>query len=516
MDATAQFTLAPALALTLLHSLWQVTVIAAAAWAVLAACAQRHAALRHALGLGFLAAMVAVPAATFLRLWSRPADVISNSLLPAMTAPVEVAASPGTYVSESALLPGLLSAIWLAGVALMLLRHFGGWRLVSALDRGAHAPLPADWQARVDTLQRALRISRRVAVRVATDIAAPFTARLLRPVIWLPQALLESLPTRQLEALLAHELAHVARLDWLWNGAQCVAESLLYFHPAAWWLGRRIRQEREHACDDLAVAACGGDAVPLAEALATLACDRRVHPRLVLAAQGGSLMQRITRLLAGDERSARWRWPLALAALVASGALLFTQTTLARRALTEVRVESTTDGALKPGSERTITATAHDHERYYRGAMDAQGRLTETYRIDGVDTPIDAKAREWIRTMSVVPEPPPPPAPPPPPPPPPAPSAPPAVAALPEVKELLRQVEADPRVTTRIGTPVRIADDVYDGRISLSSTDGVSTGEADIGFTLVGPRGRVDVDVEARRAHGRWTIATLDLSPASR
>jgi beta-lactamase regulating signal transducer with metallopeptidase domain len=510
MDATAQFTLAPALALTLLHSLWQVAAIALAAWAVLAACAQRHAALRHALGMGFLAAMVAVPAATFLRLWSRPADVIGNALLPAMTAPVAVAAAPGTYVSESALLPGLLSALWLAGVALMLLRHFGGWRLVSALDRGAHAPLPPAWQARVDALQGALRISRRVAVRVATDIAAPFTAKLLRPVVWLPQALLESLPAAQLEALLAHELAHVARLDWLWNGVQCVAESLLFFHPAAWWLGRRIRQEREHACDDLAVAACGGDAVPLAEALATLACDRRIHPRLVLAARGGSLMQRITRLLAGDARAARWRWPVAVATVVVSTSLLFTQTSIAGR-MPSVHVQSTGPGALKPGSVREITASGYDHERYYRAAMDSQGRLTETYRVDGVDTPIDAGARAWIQQMSVVPEPP---APPPPPPPPPAPPPPPGT--LPEVRELLAQVAAEPRVVAKVGSPATLLNDTYDGSVSLTSADGVETGEAAITFTLVGPRGRVAVDVDARRAHGRWTIAALDLAPAAR
>ena len=64
---------------------------------------------------------------------------------------------------------------------------------------------------------------------------------LLRPVVWLPLSLLARLPAEQVEALIAHELAHIARLDWLWNGVQCVIESLLFFHPAAWWLSRRIR-----------------------------------------------------------------------------------------------------------------------------------------------------------------------------------------------------------------------------------------------------------------------------------
>jgi beta-lactamase regulating signal transducer with metallopeptidase domain len=510
--AALQFVLAPALALTLLHSLWQVAAIAAAAWAVLAACAQRSARLRHALAMGFLVAMAAVPALTFLRLLARPEATFKAQLLPMMTPPLPIAAIPGAYASESTWLPGVLSLLWLAGAALMLLRHFGGWRLVSALDRQAYARLPSDWQQRVDTLHRALGITRKVTVRVAADIAAPFTARLLRPVIWLPQKLLESLPTAQLEALLAHELAHIARLDWLWNGLQCVVESLLFFHPGAWWLGRRIRQEREHACDDLAVVACGGDSLPLAEALASLACDRQPYPRLVLAAQGGSLMQRITRLLTGGPRAARWRWPLAAAVVLASGTLLATQTELGKAALPNLHISTTTDGALKPGDVREISATGFDHDRYYKGSMDARGRLVEIYREDGVDKPIDAGVRAWIAQMSTVPPPPPPPpAPPPPPPAPPAPP-PPELSELPAVQELIRLVAADGSVAGRTGSPAQLVGNAIDGSVSLS--DG--NGEADLEFTLAGPSGRVDVEVAADRDHGRWTIATLEVAPATR
>ena len=166
-------------------------------------------------------------------------------------------------------------------------------------------------------------------MRLAAEIASPFTARLFRPVIWLPLSLLTRLPTDQVEALLAHELAHIQRLDWLWNGLQCVLESLLFFHPGAWWLSRRIRQEREHACDDLAVAACG-NAIALAEALAELELHRHHFPRLVLAAHGGSLMKRITRLLAGSTSGSRWRLPAGIAVLVVSGALLATQSSVIR------------------------------------------------------------------------------------------------------------------------------------------------------------------------------------------
>ena len=155
----------------------------------------------------------------------------------------------------------------------MLARHIGGLRAIAAMERGPFEPLPPAWQRRVEELRAALGIARTVAVRLSAEVASPFAARLLRPVIWLPLSMLSRVPAEQVEALLAHELAHIARRDWLWNGVQCVIEALLFYHPAAWWLGRRIRQEREHACDDLAVAACG-DAIALAEALAALECER--------------------------------------------------------------------------------------------------------------------------------------------------------------------------------------------------------------------------------------------------
>jgi len=276
-----QFGFAPALALALVHSLWQGAVIAILARGVLAACANRSAALRHALGMGFLLAMAIVPTISFLGFWWVPALEVNATLLPAMS-PVDTG-TPGRFEWQSNVLAAVMTVTWLVGVALMLLRHFGGLRIIGALENKAGGVLPAEWQQRAHALQRKLGISRTVLVRLADDVAAPFTARLFRPVIWLPLSLLARLPVDQVEALIAHELAHIRRLDWLWNGIQCVLESLLFFHPGAWWLSRRIRQEREHACDDLAVAACG-DAIALAEALVELERDRHFSPALVPAA----------------------------------------------------------------------------------------------------------------------------------------------------------------------------------------------------------------------------------------
>jgi beta-lactamase regulating signal transducer with metallopeptidase domain len=123
----------------------------------------------------------------------------------------------------------------------------------------------------------------------------------LRPVILLPASALTGLSPQQLEAIIAHELAHIRRHDYLINLLQTVVETLLFYHPAVWWVSRRIRQEREHCCDDLAVAVCG-DALTYARALLEMEQLRAAGPQLAMAANGGSLMNRIQRLVGAQPK----------------------------------------------------------------------------------------------------------------------------------------------------------------------------------------------------------------------
>jgi beta-lactamase regulating signal transducer with metallopeptidase domain len=521
MDAlwNAQYGFAPALALSLLHALWQDALLAVGAALTLAVLHHRSAGLRHSVGMGFLLAMVLVPAMSFLRFWQQPGSAVNNGWLPAMSAP-QLGMIPGVFVQDTSPVAGTLSMVWLLGVALMLLRQFGGLRLLGALERRPYEVLPAQWQARMLHLQCALGISRTVAVRLASDVVAPFTARLFRPVIWLPLTLLTQLPSEQLEALLAHELAHIRRLDWLSNGVQCVIESLLFFHPGAWWLSRRIRQEREHACDDLAVAACG-DAIALAEALAQLERHRHPSPRLVLAAHGGSLMQRITRLLTSRTPRARWRVPAAVAVIIVSGAVLATQVGVTGHKLPNLHITSSTDGVLRPGDVREITANGFDKQRQYRVTVDEHGRLVESYQEDGRPRPIDSNVRTWISEvdrLSVPPAPPLPPMPPLPPTPPmaaapPPPPPPPEIADDAAFKSLIRSVAADPGVIAKLGSPVVLASNDVHGRINI---DDSKVGDANVTVALRGPKGRIDTHVEASLHEGQWSMKRVDFEGPAR
>ena len=321
--------LASAAAFALLHSLWELALIALLAAGHLAGLRRASAGARHAAGMGWLLAMAVAPALTFAFYLHAMAPAASaTAWFGSVTRAEALATAPdslpaGTWSSWALV---CMAQVWLLGVVLMVVRQFGGWRALRRIEHAPWAPLPAPWQQRFDVLRHAMGVSREVGVRMAGHVASPFTAHVLRPLVWLPLALLTQLPREQVEALLAHELAHIRRLDWCWNTIQCAIESVLFHHPAMWWLSRRIREEREHACDDLAVAVCG-DPVVLAEALAGLQRHgaTRSAPTLALAAQGGFLMRRITHLLSATPSRPNWRWPGVLLLLLCSGTLLAMQ-----------------------------------------------------------------------------------------------------------------------------------------------------------------------------------------------
>jgi hypothetical protein len=156
-----------------------------------------------------------------------------------------------------------------------------------------------------------------VQVVQSAAVHVPLVVGWLRPVVMLPASALTGLSPAQLESIIAHELAHVRRHDYLVNALQSVAEVLLYYHPACWWISHRIRVEREHCCDDMAVALCG-DGVTYASALADLETHRR-QAAFALAATDGPLLQRVRRVIApasAAQRPAGWAGSLAPIALM--------------------------------------------------------------------------------------------------------------------------------------------------------------------------------------------------------
>jgi hypothetical protein len=196
---------------------------------------------------------------------------------------------------------------WFVGATGCSLRLLMGFLSVAALRRSPQAPVLAEWQQTLDRLVKRMHVSRRVRLLPTDRVESPAVIGWLRPVILAPVGALSGLSREQVEALLAHELAHVRRHDYLVNVLQGIAESLLFYHPAVWWISSQIRTEREHCCDDLAVET-SGDVLVYARALAALESMRPAHVKAALSANGGSLVRRIQRLIdpVAAHRPAGW------------------------------------------------------------------------------------------------------------------------------------------------------------------------------------------------------------------
>jgi bla regulator protein BlaR1 len=198
----------------------------------------------------------------------------------------------------------LLVVAWLLGLLAMSLRMLGGLLYVQRLRRYRVRPLSAAWQERLAVLAARSGLKRPVALLESALVQVPLVVGHIRPVILLPLGTVAGLSPAYLEVILAHELAHVLRRDYLVNLLQTVAEVLFFYHPAVWFLANCVRTERENCCDDAATALVGGDPLRLARALTALAEWSQsavvpTAPRLALAAMNrpGALLLRVRRLV---------------------------------------------------------------------------------------------------------------------------------------------------------------------------------------------------------------------------
>jgi beta-lactamase regulating signal transducer with metallopeptidase domain len=288
------------LAWSLLHFLWQGAAIAAVAAAVMYVL--RSPSARYLVGISALVLMLASFAITFSLISGAPnaAESLGVTGTPAAAASSTLEAA-AIYSGESA--PTISSADsvawiargWLAGVFLFALRIAFGLMVLEQLRRRNLVALPEALLVRFRILQHRLGIRRAIGYFECHQLRVPAVIGFLRPVVLLPVRALTGLSVEQLEAVVAHELGHIKRFDVAVNFFQVIAESLFFFHPAVWWLNRRIRADREDCCDDVAIAASGSTA-GYARALATME-DWRDVPSFAMAATGSPVAARVARLL---------------------------------------------------------------------------------------------------------------------------------------------------------------------------------------------------------------------------
>lgn len=193
----------------------------------------------------------------------------------------------------------LIVACWLIGFVFFLLRLGGGlWQVHRLRTRGLIV-LEAEWQEKLVALSHRIGVSQPVRLLESALVRSPLTIGWLKPVILLPIGFVNQLSVSEVEAVLAHELAHIARRDWFFNLLQVFVESLFYYHPAVWWISGVVRRERENACDDAALVATGNP-IAFARALVQVQEMATPLPTLALAMSGKRarpLLERVKRIL---------------------------------------------------------------------------------------------------------------------------------------------------------------------------------------------------------------------------
>ncbi len=284
---------------TLLHSLWQLSIIAAVAALGRVALRKSSSQARYVLAYIGLVAMIAAPIATYAYLWSH-----QYHFIPIVPAVETIGFSNAVHYEIIDAAPHLVTTVrpradlwqriveqlhavapfaaggYLLGRLLLMVRLLLGYRALRQVCAGAVPALEHD--TLLATLRGRLGLVQPVLLKLSPRVEVPTVIGAVRPMILLPISSLTGLSTEQLTHLLLHELAHIRRHDYVANLLQSIIETLLFYHPAVLWISAQVREEREHCCDDLAISAAGNRA-RYAESLATME-SLRASPTLAMSA----------------------------------------------------------------------------------------------------------------------------------------------------------------------------------------------------------------------------------------
>ena len=325
----------------LIHSLWQFTIVALLVFVFQWLLRRASSLVRYRISLAAMGMMVAIPIATCLSFHSEnsstpiakasPVEQTERNISPQTLSNIPMAttvqdegfapsssivlqeektpAVPSSYVTsfswQDQVRPWLptIVLIWGLGVLVAALRPILGWHTIRRLRTTGVSPVENSIRKMLEQTAKRLKLRQTVEVLQSSLVKTPMVVGYFRPIILLPLSVVTGLPESQLELILAHELAHVRRHDYLMNLLQTLVETLFFYHPAMWWLSRQIRNERENCCDDIVVTSLGSR-LEYGRALLAVVELREATATLSLAAHGGSLVERIKRL-AGCEQGPR-------------------------------------------------------------------------------------------------------------------------------------------------------------------------------------------------------------------
>ncbi len=191
----------------------------------------------------------------------------------------------------------LFLSIWLIGIALFTVRLIGGLAYNRRLRGLQLLPFEEKWIKKMIEFSNELNINKVIKAYKSPHTTTPLTLGFMKPIILFPVKAFTGLSEKEIEAIIAHELAHIVRNDYLFNIIQSIIEILFFYHPAVWTISNSIRDEREHSCDDIAIQLTG-DKITYAKALtnAEIFSNTEESLSMTFGKKPGNLLQRIKRI----------------------------------------------------------------------------------------------------------------------------------------------------------------------------------------------------------------------------
>lgn len=321
-----------ALGWTLLHSIWQFTLIALLTGILLYAGRKKTAQWRYWLANSGIALMLLVATGTYLWLYFNssyekqsiakafkeastfaPSKRAAGLTTPVITPKVKTLSTGQQYLEQQLEVQHpspykayfdehapLLLLVWMGGLMIALFRFLTGVSFAMTIRRRFNFEVDPYWVELFEKLCARAGVTKPIQLLESAMAKGPMTMGFIKPVIFFPIGMINKLSEKEVEAILAHELAHILRHDYLFNILQSLIESLFYYHPAVWWLSNQVRIEREHACDDHAIALTGNK-LNYAKALVNVQELSQQSAYLVPGFAGhqkNQLLQRLQRLFA--------------------------------------------------------------------------------------------------------------------------------------------------------------------------------------------------------------------------
>ncbi len=302
---------------TIFHSIWQIAVIAALLGILLIILGRFSAQLRYFIASVSYIFILGVGVYTFTNNFKAQKEIafVSNIQITEVQEKTNGWVVPEIMLEESEEEPFLraqveviksffsryftfIAMVWVFGILLLSLRFIGNLVYLQRMKNYRVIPLNKNWQDKLLSLEEKLGMKQKIQLLQSSLTKVPLVIGFIKPVILIPLSALSGLSTKEIECIIAHELAHIKRNDYFINILQKIVEILFFYHPAVWWISTVVKMERENCCDDIAISLTG-DSVNFVKALANME-ERRIrsgHLAVAFSTSKNQLLKRVQRIL---------------------------------------------------------------------------------------------------------------------------------------------------------------------------------------------------------------------------